>query len=288
MREVAIAVVQMACGMDRQANTARAETLVREAADRGANVVLLPELFEHHYFCQEEDREHFALAAPAAGHPMIARMSALARELGVVLPVSFFERDENAYYNSVAMIDADGREMGIYRKSHIPLNPGYHEKYYFSPGDKGLNVWHTRYGIIGVGICWDQWFPELARAMVLQGAEILLFPSAIGSEPSDPEYDSMPPWRRVMQGHAAANLVPVAAANRIGRERGKTTEITFYGASFVADAMGAVVSGMDTEEGVSLTGFDLDAVAEQRTAWAVFRDRRPSLYGLVSATEPKD
>ena len=218
---------------------------------------------------------------------MVARTSPLAAELGVVIPVSFFERHGDRYYNSVAMVDADGRPLGVHRKSHIPFNPGYYEKHYFAPGDGEPQVWATRFGVIGLGICWDQWFPEFARALVLRGAEYLLFPSAIGSEPANPDYDSMPPWRRVMQGHAAANLVPVAASNRVGVERGKETEITFYGASFVADSMGAITAGMGTEEGVKLATFDLDGVAVQREAWSVLRDRRPELYGLVSATEPE-
>ncbi len=287
MREVTIAITQTACGRDRQDNIARAEALVREAAEQGANVILLPELFETRYFCQDESGEPFDLAAPAESHPTIAHMSALAADLGVVIPVSFFERHGNSFYNSVAIVDADGRMIGVYRKSHIPFNPGYYEKHYFAPGDSEPQVWPTRFGVIGLGICWDQWFPEFARAMVLRGAEYLLFPSAIGSEPSDPDYDSMPPWRRVMQGHAAANLVPVAASNRVGVERGATTEITFYGASFVADAMGAITAGMGTEEGVKLAAFDLDGVAAQREAWSVFRDRRPELYGLLSSAEPE-
>ena len=287
MRDVTIAITQMSCGRGRQDNIERAEALVREAAEQGANVILLPELFETRYFCQDETGDPFDLAAPADGHATIACMSALAAELGVVIPVSFFERHGNNYYDSVAMVDADGRTMGVYRKSHIPSTPGYYEKRYFAPGDRAPQVWRTRFGVIGLGICWDQWFPEFARAMVLQGAEYLLFPSAIGSEPSDPGYDSMPPWRRVMQGHAAANLVPVAASNRVGMELGAETEITFYGASFVADAMGAIAAGMDTEEGVKLATFDLDGVAAQREAWSVFRDRRPELYGLLSSAEPK-
>ena len=287
MREVTIAVTQTACGGDRQDNIERAEALVRKAAERGANVVLLPELFETRYFCQDEAGDPFDLAAPADGHPTIEHMAALAAELGVVIPVSFFERHGDSYYNSLAMVDADGRPLGVYRKSHIPFNPGYYEKHYFAPGDGEPRVWRTRFGVIGLGICWDQWFPEFARALVLRGAEYLLFPSAIGSEPSDPEYDSMPPWRRVMQGHAAANLVPVAASNRVGLERGKETEISFYGASFVTDPMGAIAAGMGAEEGVKLATFDLDGVAVQREAWSVFRDRRPELYGLVSATEPE-
>lgn len=285
MRQVKIAVTQTACGSDRKENVERAIELVRRAAEKGANVVLLPELFETQYFCQDESGDPFDLAAPVDIHPTVVLMASLAAELGVVLPVSFFERHGDRYYNSVAMIDADGRSLGVYRKSHIPFNPGYYEKHYFAPGDGAPQVWATHFGVIGLGICWDQWFPEFARAMVLQGAEYLLFPSAIGSEPSDPGYDSMPPWRRVMQGHAAANLVPVAASNRVGVERGAETEITFYGASFVADAMGAIAAGMGAEEGIEVAAFDLDGVAAQRKAWAVFRDRRPELYGLLSSVD---
>lgn len=276
--EVVLAAVQMRCEADRDRNLDQAEALVREAAGRGAHVVLLPELFETRYFCQEQRQELFRLAAPAEAHPTLARMAALAAELGVVLPVSFFERANMAHFNSVMLIDADGRRLGLYRKSHIPDGPGYQEKFYFNPGDSGFKAWQTRYGRLGVAICWDQWFPEAARAMALKGAEILLYPTAIGSEPQAPELDSQAHWRRVMQGHAAANLVPLATANRIGVERTPASEITFYGGSFIADAQGAVVAEAGQEEGVILAGFDLERLRAERASWGLFRDRRPELY----------
>lgn len=279
MRRIIVAAAQMAMGGERDANVARAEALVREAAAAGARLVLLPELFSTPYFCKDQDPEHFDLAAPVEGHPLLARMSRLAAELGVVLPVSFFERANTAYFNALAVIDADGRVLGVYRKSHIPDGPGYQEKYYFSPGDTGFRVWTTRVGCIGVGICWDQWFPEAARAMVLMGAELLLYPTAIGSEPHDPQLDSHGHWRRAMQGHAAANMVPVLAANRVGTEVGRTCSVTFYGGSFATDGTGAVLAAKGPgEEGVLVVEYDLDRLARARAAWGLFRDRRPDLY----------
>ncbi|GBD44461.1 N-carbamoyl-D-amino acid hydrolase [bacterium HR40] len=279
MRQVTVAATQMACGPDAEENIARAERLVRRAAGEGANLVLLQELFAHLYFCKDEDPAHFALATPVDASPLLRRMRRLAAELGVVLPVSFFERANNAYFNSVAVIDADGSLLGVYRKSHIPDGPGYQEKYYFSPGDTGFRVWRTRAGRIGVGICWDQWFPEAARVMVLAGAEILLYPTAIGSEPQDPDYDSSDHWQTVMRGHAAANMVPVVASNRIGRESGRDCTLTFYGRSFIADARGAVVAEADrASEAVLLARFDLERLERERAAWGLFRDRRPELY----------
>lgn len=287
MRTVTLAATQMACDWDVAGNLDRAERLVRRAAAEGATVVLLQELFETPYFCQDQAHEFFALARPVEGNPTIARFAALARELGVVLPVSFFERAGQAFFNSVAMVDADGTVLGIYRKSHIPDGPGYTEKFYFSPGDTGFRVWATRAGRIGVGICWDQWFPECARAMVLTGAEILLYPTAIGSEPHDAALDSADHWRRVMQGHAAANLVPVVASNRIGREPGRNgTALTFYGTSFIADPTGAVLAdaGRGGEAVVTAT-VDLDAIDRQRRSWGLFRDRRPDLYGVLQTLD---
>lgn len=283
MRNVTFAVTQFACGWNRPANIARAEELVRAAAGAGAQVVLLQELFETPYFCQDQSAEYFALAAPFDGHPLIARMRALAQELAVVLPVSFFEKAGQAFFNSLAMIDADGTVMGLYRKTHIPDGPGYQEKFYFSPGDTGFKVWHTRYGALGVGICWDQWFPEEARAMALMGAEALLYPTAIGSEPPpSADYDSAGAWRAVMCGHAAANCMPVMASNRVGTEKGKAGEITFYGTSFLADGAGQVVKDLGRgEEGFALATFDLDAQARARAAWGLFRDRRPGCYGVL-------
>ncbi|HEX4080197.1 MAG TPA: N-carbamoylputrescine amidase [Rhizomicrobium sp.] len=283
MRKVVFAATQFACSWDRAANMARAKDLVRAAAAQGANVVLLQELFETPYFCQDQCAEHFALALPFEGHPVIAEMAEFARRLGVVLPVSFFEKAGHAYFNSLAMVDADGRVMGVYRKSHIPAGPGYQEKYYFTPGDTGFRVWRTRFGMLGCGICWDQWFPEAARAMALQGAEVLFYPTAIGSEPPPaPPVDSRDHWRRVMQGHAAANCMPLVASNRIGAERGEAGEITFYGSSFIADATGAIVAELARDqEGIVLAAFDLDEAARARASWGVFRDRRPDLYGTL-------
>jgi N-carbamoylputrescine amidase len=278
MREVTVAATQMACSTDRDANLAKAEALVREAAGQGANVVLLQELFESVYFCKEQLPDHFALAYAFEGNPLLARMSRLASELGVVLPVSFFERANNAYFNSLAMIDADGKVMGVYRKSHIPDGPGYQEKYYFTPGDTGFRIWQTRFGCLGVGICWDQWFPECARAMAVMGAEILFYPTAIGSEPQDPRIDSRHHWRRAMQGHSASNCMPVVASNRIGGETGEHATLAFYGTSFITDATGGIAAELAQEEGVITATFDLDALAKARAAWGLFRDRRPDLY----------
>jgi len=256
---------------------------VRQAAHLGANVVLLQELLETPYFCQDQLAEYFALAAPFEGNRLIARMAALAKELDVVLPVSFFERGGQAHFNSLAMIDAGGAVLGVYRKSHIPDGPGYQEKYYFTPGDTGFKVWPTKFGHFGAGICWDQWFPEAARAMALRGAEALLYPTAIGSEPPPAApIDSRDHWRRVMQGHAGANLMPVIAANRIGTEKGQRGEITFYGSSFIADHTGAIAAELGrVGEGVVTFGFDLDEAAKLRAAWGLFRDRRPELYGAL-------
>jgi N-carbamoylputrescine amidase len=279
MNLVGVAATQMACGLDAAANVDNAESLVRQAAARGANVVLLQELFETPYFCKDVASDHFRLAHSADGHPTLTRMARLARELNVVLPVSFFERANNAFYNSLAVIDADGRTLGVYRKAHIPDSPGYSEKFYFSPGDSGFRVWDTAAGRIGVGICWDQWFPEAARCMALLGAEILFYPTAIGSEPQDPKLDTRDQWQRVMQGHAAANLVPVVASNRVGLERGRELSVTFYGSSFIADHTGAKVAEAERAgEAVLVHRFDRAAIAEARVAWGVFRDRRPDLY----------
>ncbi|HLY05253.1 MAG TPA: N-carbamoylputrescine amidase [Rhizomicrobium sp.] len=280
MRKVTFAATQFACSWDRDGNIAKAKALVRGAASKGAQVVLLQELFETPYFCQDQTPKHFALAAPFEGNPLIGEMSALAAELKVVLPVSFFERAGHAHFNSLAMVDADGAVLGLYRKSHIPAGPGYQEKYYFTPGDTGFRVWRTRYGTLGCGICWDQWFPESARAMALLGAEALLYPTAIGNEPPPaPPVDSREHWTRVMQGHAGANSMPLVASNRIGTEMGESGELTFYGSSFIADATGAIVASLPTDrEGVAVAEFDLDEIAKARASWGVFRDRRPDLY----------
>ena len=279
MRELTVAAIQMQMADDVSVNVATAERLVREAAGRGARLILIPELFEGLYFCTDQLAEHMNRARPLEGHPTIAHFAALARELQVVLPVSFFERANNAAFNSVAMIDADGSVLGVYRKSHIPDGPGYSQKYYFNPGDTGFRVWDTAVGRVGLGICWDQWFPECARVLALRGAEIILYPTAIGSEPHDSTWDSSRHWQRVMQGHAGANLVPVVAANRFGVETGQQHELTFYGTSFIAGPTGEIVTeaGRDDETVLTAT-FDLDAVAELRRNWGVFRDRRPELY----------
>jgi N-carbamoylputrescine amidase len=277
--KVTFAATQFACSPAADENLESAVRVVCAAAAAGAQVILLQELFETPYFCKDHLASHFELARPVAGNPVLERFQGLARELGVVLPFSFFERANNAYFNSLAMIDADGTLLGVYRKSHIPEGPGYHEKFYFSPGDTGFRVWKTRYGTLGVGICWDQWFPEAARCMALMGAEALLYPTAIGSEPHDASIDSRDHWQRCMQGHAAANVMPLIASNRIGTERGQQHEMTFYGSSFIADPTGAKVAEADRRSEAVLTAtFDLDAVRAQRHAWGVFRDRRPELY----------
>ena len=290
MRNVTLAATQMACGSDRGENLVHAESLVRRAAGEGANVILIQELFETPYFCQDQLPEYFELARPVEGNEGIAKFQALARELRVVLPLSFFERANQAYFNSVAMIDADGALLGIYRKTHIPDGPGYQEKYYFNPGDTGFRVWETKFGKIGVGICWDQWFPESARCMVLAGAEVLLYPTAIGSEPQYPEWDSRDHWQRVMQGHAAANMVPLVASNRTGTEKGSDSAMTFFGSSFIADETGKKVAEAGREgEAVLVHTFDLDATRNLRAQWGFFRDRRPEHYGaLVTVTGRPD
>lgn len=265
-------------------NIAKAEELVRVAASRGAHVVLVPELFEGHYFCKDMLPEHFGRARAVSAHPTIEHFRAVARELKLVLPISVFEKSNNAYFNSVVIVDATGEVLGTYRKSHIPDGPGYTEKYYFSPGDTGFRVWSTTYGRVGVAICWDQWFPEAARSMALNGAEVILYPTAIGSEPPDPTWDSSGHWQRVMQGHAAANLVPVVAANRHGHESGRTCEITFYGSSFIADNTGNKVAeaSRDTDDVIVAT-FDRAVYSSQRASWGLFRDRRPDLYGSLTS-----
>jgi N-carbamoylputrescine amidase len=276
---VTVAATQMACTWDRDANMSRAEGLIRDAARQGANIVLIQELFETPYFCKDHQSRHFELARPLEGHPAVERFAALARELGVVLPVSVFEKAGKAFFNSLVVVDADGAVLGSYRKSHIPEGCGYHEKFYFSPGDTGFKVFDSRYGKLGVAICWDQWFPEAARSMALLGAEILLYPTAIGSEPLDPGIDSSGHWQRTMQGHAAANVMPLVASNRIGTEEGEKYTMTFYGSSFIAGPTGEKVVEADrATESVLTARFDLDEVRRYREAWGLFRDRRPDLY----------
>jgi len=281
-RTVTVAATQMACSWDRQANIAKAEKLVREAAAKGAQVILIQELFETPYFCQKPNPEYLQLATSVEENPAIQHFQKIAKELAVVLPISFFELAGRARFNSIAIIDADGTLLGVYRKSHIPDGPGYHEKYYFNPGDTGFKVWNTRYARIGVAICWDQWFPETARSMALMGAELLFYPTAIGSEPHDPNITSRDHWQRVQQGHAGANLMPLIASNRVGTEEQDGYDITFYGSSFIADQFGEKVEEMDrTSEGVLVHEFDLDQLEHIRSAWGVFRDRRPNLYDPI-------
>jgi N-carbamoylputrescine amidase len=278
-RTLKVAAIQASFGPDMAANIAKVETLVRQAAKQGAQVILPPELFQGIYFPTRQDPKWFATAYPASEHPAVKAMQALAKKLKVVIPVSFFENDGPRYYNSVAIADADGKILGLYRKSHIPDGPGYQEKYYFRPGDTGFKAWRTRHGAIGAGICWDQWYPEAARAMVLEGAEILLYPSAIGSEPYDTGLDTHRQWQRAMQGHAVSNAVPVVAANRIGVEENDGASQRFYGHSFIADHRGEIVAELgETEEGVVAHSFDLDEIANYRADWGFFRDRRPDLY----------
>lgn len=286
--KVTVAATQMACSWDLESNIDRAESLVRQAAGEGAQIILLQELFATPYFCIDTQEQHFDLAKPLENHPLIERFRLLARELEVVLPVSFFEQAGLAYFNSVAILDADGRMAGHYRKSHIPDFPAYEEKYYFSPGDTGFKAVETRYGCIGVGICWDQWFPEAARAMVLKGADLLFYPTAIGSEVYQPDLDSKDHWQTVMRGHAAANIVPVIASNRIGREKSGELEMDFYGSSFIADHLGKLTYSADRDtESVLTATADLDEIRQYRRSWGVFRDRRPDLYGSLLTLDGK-
>ena len=288
MDRVRVAATQMACGWNRGENIARAEKLVRQAAERGAQIVLLQELFETPYFPKDEDASHYELSTEPERNEAIAAMRSLARELEVVLPVSFFERANNAMFNTVAIVDADGEVLGSYRKSHIPDAPGYSEKYYFNHGDTGFRVWQTRYARIGVAICWDQWFPEAARVMALKGAELLLYPTAIGSEPDGTDCRALPHWQRVMQGHAAANLVPVVASNRIGSEQGKSCSLQFFGGSFISDHLGEKIAEADRDsEGVLVEEIDLRQAERDRLHWNLFRDRRPDLYGDLLTLDGK-
>lgn len=290
MSKITVAAVQMQMALGPADNLDHAEALVREAAKNGAQMILLPELFERPYFCQERRYDYLAYAQPVSENPAVKRMQAVAQELDVVLPVSFYERDGNVLYNSVAMIDADGGLLGVYRKTHIPDDHYYQEKFYFSPGDTGFRVFETRFGRVGVGICWDQWFPEAARAMALLGADILLYPTAIGTEPIL-GVDSKQHWQRVMQGHAAANILPVAAANRVGEERvlpcpengEQSSALTFYGSSFLTDETGEIVSQTDrVSEKIAYAGYDFASIRKDRINWGLFRDRRPECYGALA------
>ena len=290
MRNVTVAAVQMKCSKSVEKNIAHAEELVRQAAAKGAEIVLLPELFERPYFCQERRYEYYEYAQTAEENPAVRHFSRVAAELGIVIPVSFYEKEVNNTYNSVAVLDADGKNLGIYRKTHIPDDHFYQEKFYFTPGDTGFKVFDTRFGTIGVGICWDQWFPETARCMALQGAELLFYPTAIGSEPIL-ECDSMEHWRRCMQGHSAANVIPVIAANRIGREDvtpcdengNQTSSLVFYGSSFITNETGEIIKSASRDEETVLTAeFDLDEIFQNRLGWGIFRDRRPDCYKVIT------
>ncbi len=281
MRKVKVAATQMSCSWNGEEVLDRAEKLVREAAAEGANIILLQELFETPYFCQKQKFEYFDLAKPLSENAAVKRFTEVAKELQVVLPISFYEKAGNTAFNTIAIIDADGTILGTYRKTHIPDGLPYAEKFYFTPGDTGFKVWKTRYADIGVGICWDQWFPEAARSMALLGAELLFYPTAIGSEPTL-NIDSKPHWQHAMQGHAAANIMPVIASNRIGTETDDESSMTFYGSSFIADQTGTIVEEADREtESVLVHEFDLDAIAQMRREWGVFRDRRPEMYGTL-------
>jgi N-carbamoylputrescine amidase len=289
-RTLTVAAIQAAYGADRDANIVKTAALIREAAAKGAQVVLPSELFQGPYFCVAQEERWFAEAFPWREHPCVTALAPLAGELGIVLPISIFEREGPHYFNSLVMADADGSLLGVYRKSHIPDGPGYMEKYYFRPGDTGFKVWDTRHGRIGAGICWDQWYPEAARAMALLGAEVLLYPTAIGSEPHDPTLDTAGPWRRAMQGHAVSNVIPVVGANRTGFEPWDgypNGGQLFYGSSFIADHRGELTAAFGREdEGVLTARFDLDYLATHRAAWGFFRDRRPDLYGALTHGRP--
>lgn len=278
MRKVTTAVTQMTCSWDREKTLCKAEKLIKEAAEKGANIVLLQELFETPYFCQTHEYKYFNLARVLEENPAVNHFKELAKKLEIVIPVSFYEKHGNTAFNSVAVIDATGEILGIYRKTHIPDGVPYAEKFYFTPGDTGFKIWNTVYGTIGIGICWDQWFPEAARAMALLGAEMLFYPTAIGSEPTL-DIDSKCHWQRCMQGHAAANIMPVHASNRIGLEVQGESSMTFYGSSFITDETGAIVEEADRKtESVLTHTFDLDEIAQRRREWGIFRDRRPEMY----------
>ncbi len=282
MGKVVVAATQMSCGWNIEENIRKAEQLVRKAASKDARIILLQELFETPYFCQKEEMEFYKYSVPMENNRAVNHFRAIAAELKVVLPISFYERKNNARYNSVAVIDADGEVLGIYRKTHIPDGPGYEEKFYFNPGDTGFKVWDTKYAKIGVGICWDQWYPETARCLTLMGAEILFYPTAIGSEPAEEEVDSRAHWQLCMQGHAASNIIPVVASNRIGTEVIKDSKIDFYGSSFITNHLGEKIAEADCcSEAVLTAEFDLDRIDAHRTSWGIFRDRRPEMYKAI-------
>ena len=286
MQKVIVAATQMSCSADVSQNLAKAEKLLREAASQGARIILLQELFQSLYFCQVLKPDFFTMASELKDSNVVRHFAVIAKELKVVLPISFFEKKNRAHYNSVAVIDADGSILGVYRKTHIPDGPGYQEKYYFNPGDTLFTVWQTRYAKIGIGICWDQWFPETARSLTLAGAEILFYPTAIGSEPLDPDYDSKDHWQTCMQGHSAANMVPLVASNRIGTETIDDSSLSFYGSSFITDNRGRILTQADrTSEGIILAELDLDSMNAERNGWGLFRDRRPECYGILMTSD---
>lgn len=288
MRKVTVAATQMSCTDNIDINIEKADRLVREAKAKGADIILLQELFETPYFCQKEKPEYYEYAMDLDANKAVEHFSRLAAELKVVLPISFYEKSNYARYNSLAMIDADGTVLGVYRKSHIPDGPGYEEKYYFNPGDTGFQVFNTKYGKLGAGICWDQWFPEAARCMVLMGAEILFYPTAIGSEPENGDIDSKGHWQRCMIGHSACNLVPVIASNRIGTEKAEDSEINFYGSSFITNGTGEVIAEASRDKEEILTAeFDLEELEKARVEWGIFRDRRPELYKAILTYDGK-
>ena len=279
MSVVGVVATQMRCSDNLTENIATAEKLVREAANKGAQIILLQELFESLYFCQKEIPAFFNLATSVNQNPAILHFSKLARKLDVVIPISFFEKHHQVFYNSITVIDADGSVMGVYRKTHIPDGPGYEEKFYFTPGDTGFKVWETKYAKIGIGICWDQWFPETARCLTLMGAQVLFYPTAIGSEPNEPDLDTKEHWQTTMLGHSAANMIPVVASNRIGLETIEDSSITFYGSSFISENTGQILCQADrSTEGVIIAQLELDRYDKERASWGLFRDRRPSMY----------
>lgn len=286
MRKVIVAATQMSCTWDINENIKRAEALVRSAASQGARIILLQELFETQYFCQKEKSEYYNYAVELENNLAVKHFKKIAQDLKVVLPISFYERKNNAKYNSAAIIDADGEILGVYRKTHIPDGPGYEEKYYFNPGDTGFKVWNTKYAKIGVGICWDQWFPEAARCMAIMGAEILFYPTAIGSEPEEPGVDSKAHWQMCMQGHSASNVMPVVASNRIGTEIIDDSRIDFYGSSFITNHIGQkVVEADEINQSVIIAELDLDEIEARRSSWGIFRDRRPDMYRTILSND---
>lgn len=279
--KIKVAITQMSCSSNYEENIKKADKMVEKACKSGANIVLLQELFSNLYFCQVEDYDKFSLAETRAKSPLIKHYQEIAKKFNVVLPISFFEKSGNNYFNSLVVIDANGKDLGLYRKTHIPTGQCYEEKFYFSPGDTGFKVFNTKFGRIGIGICWDQWFPEVARILTLKNAQILLYPTAIGSEPVLIK-DSMPHWRNTMCGHAAANIIPVCASNRVGKEIAKDSSMVFQGYSFISNQYGEVIESMDRkEEGFRIAEFDLDEIDKERISWGVFRDRRPECYSMI-------